>query len=381
KEKLKEEEGKIISPEADRIVRDFIRPFDLTEAPLIRIGLIKIATPPKEAGNTPTHFFMLDMHHIIGDGYSMDIIIRDFNTIFEGKELAPLTIHYKDYAEWQNKEEQKKRLEEMEQFWLKELAGELPELELPTDYPRPEKKEFVGNTVSFSLEEKTTKAINEIAAGSGTTIFMVLLATYTVLLSKQSGQDEIIVGTPVAGRTHADMENIVGVFINTLPNRNYPTAGKTFTEFLLEVKERFLDTLENQDYPLDDLIDKLSLKRNMSRNPIFDVGFMLIENGETGREIQGLKMEPYTFESKVARLDLGFDAIVGGPEINFRIEYSTGLFEKESIELFGQRYLALLRSIVENGDETLEKLDYRSEAEKTLEQTGDDISEDIEFDF
>ncbi|MCP4156634.1 MAG: amino acid adenylation domain-containing protein, partial [bacterium] len=379
KEKVKEKEGKILSPEADKIVRQFIRPFDLTEAPLVRIGLIEIDDPTLKVGRTPTHIFMLDMHHIIGDGYSMDIIIRDFNTLFGGKELAPLTIQYKDYAEWQNKDEQKKRLEEMEQFWLTELAGDLPELELPTDYPRPEKKTFAGNTVSFSLEKEATEAVNEIAAGSGATIFMVLLAAYTILLSKLSGQDEIVVGTPVAGRTHADMENIVGVFINTLPNRNYPTAGKTFRAFLQEVKVRFLSTLENQDYPLDDLLEKLSLKRNMSRNPIFDVGFMLMENVETGREMQGLEMETHAFESKVARLDIGFDAIVGGPEINFRLEYCTGLFEKESIELFGERYLALLRSIVKNSDETLEKLDYRSEAEKTPEQAGEDISGGTEF--
>ncbi|MCP4150805.1 MAG: hypothetical protein GY757_23870, partial [bacterium] len=199
-----------------------------------------------------------------------------------GESLPPLNLQYKDYTEWQNNNIQKKIRKQQEKFWENQFNGELPILNLPTDYPRPENQTFEGDKLSFGLNKNETHSLKKVAKENDITLYMTILSIFTILLSKLSGQEDIIVGTPTAGRRHADLESIIGMFVNTLAIRNYPEGTKTITEYLGEVKENTLQAFENQEYQFEELVDKLSLKRDTGRNPLFDVMFNLL-NTTTGK--------------------------------------------------------------------------------------------------
>ncbi|MCP5045846.1 MAG: non-ribosomal peptide synthetase, partial [bacterium] len=245
----------------------FVRPFDLSVAPLLRVGLTKTTD-----GN---HILMVDMHHIISDGISMVVLNEDFMALYEGKTLPPLRIQYKDFAQWQNSEKQTERICNQATYWLNQFEGEIPVLQIPIDYPRPVVQSFEGSRFGFRLSEKASHGLKAVALETGSTLFMVLLSLTTILMSKLSGQEDIVIGAPIAGRRHADLEKIIGMFVNTLSLRNYPGAGKVAKDFLIEVKERTLSAFENQEYQFDDLVEQLPVERDTGRNPLFDVLFTL----------------------------------------------------------------------------------------------------------
>ncbi|MCP4149902.1 MAG: AMP-binding protein, partial [bacterium] len=268
------ETGEIKNPKNMSI--EFFRPFELSKAPLLRVGIIETT-----AGKTiHDGFMMLDMHHIITDGTSQKVLLNDFLTIHAEKSLPTLKLQYKDYAEWQNSREQKELVKQQEQYWKDRLSGELPVLNLPTDYHRPVNQSFEGNNIAFELNNKETGNLKAAAKENETTLYMTILSIFTILLSKLSGQQDIIVGTPTAGRNHAELENIIGMFVNTLAMRNYPHGEITIEEYLRELKENTLQAFENRDYPFEDLVDRLSVKRDTGRNPIFDVMFDLLNQTE-----------------------------------------------------------------------------------------------------
>ncbi|MWC31408.1 condensation domain-containing protein, partial [Paenibacillus sp. MMS18-CY102] len=186
--------------------------------------------------------------HIISDGTSIGIMVQEFVQLYHGAELAPLRIQYKDYAAWQQAEVQSERLKKQEAYWLEVCSGEIPVLNLPTDYARPAVKSFKGNTFEFVIDRQRSEGLRQLAAQTGTTLYMVLLSAYTTLLSKYSGQEDIIVGTPIAGRAHADLQQMLGMFVNTLAMRNAPSGEKSFHAYVQEVKENALRAYENQDY-------------------------------------------------------------------------------------------------------------------------------------
>jgi tyrocidine synthetase-3 len=338
---------------AKSYISSFIRPFDLSKAPLLRVGLIKLLhtpsalrVPPSQGGNADKYLLLVDLHHIISDGVSHEILVRDFLALNEGKNLPPLRVQYKDFSEWQESEKEKKNLKQQEKYWLKEFEGEIPVLELPTDYPRPVEQSFEGNNVNFEMTEKETQELKAMALTRGSTLFMVLAAVVNILLSKLSGQEEIIIGTPIAGRRHADLEKIIGMFVNTLALRNYPVGNRRFRDFLGEVKKRTLMAFENQEYPFEELVDKLSVKRDIGRNPIFDIMFVL-QNINTGSDVQDEETEyetsrllqpdiPNEYENIVqtAKFDLTITAVERDHGLFFSIQYCTKLFKKETIERF-----------------------------------------------
>ncbi len=349
------------------ILGQFAKPFDLGRAPFFRVGLIN-------GGSRP--ILMVDMHHIISDGVTMDLISRDFRALHEGKELPPLPLQYKDYAEWQNSEGQRRKVKEQEAFWLREFRDKLPTLDLPTDFPRPDARSFEGDSLRFELAEEETTALFKIARTANATMFMNLLATFNIFLAKLCGQEDIIIGTPIAGRRHADLENIIGLFVNTLPLRNYPSANKTYDEFLKEVRERFLMVLENQDCQLEALIEILPVSREAGRHPLFDVFFSLKKFAMTSEEIAAARLEQYNFEYKIAKVDFAFYAIEAANGIICTFEYSTRLFEKETIALMRDHYLALVRSIIHDVHGRIRDLEQRTELEKKL-----DRGNDVEFKY
>ncbi|MCP4156333.1 MAG: hypothetical protein GY757_51950, partial [bacterium] len=255
----------------------FFRPFDLTRAPLIRVGVMESTGKVKPGVE---RFILVDMHHIITDGISQEVLTQEFFALYAGENLPPLKLQYRDYAEWQNSTKQKQLMNRQEKFWTNLYFDEIPVLILPTDYSRPVIQGFDGNNKSFILNSEETANLKETAKQNETTLYMTILSIFTILLSKLSGQEDIIVGTPTAGRRHADLENIIGMFVNTLAMRNYPEGKKTFREFLREVKESTLKAFENQEYQFEDLVEGISVKRDTGRNPVFDVMLNLLNQSE-----------------------------------------------------------------------------------------------------
>ncbi|MCP5046722.1 MAG: hypothetical protein GY940_06095, partial [bacterium] len=231
-----------------------VRPFDLSKAPLLRVGVVEL--------DSKKHILMFDMHHIISDGVSIGLFSKEFMALYNGVELPGLPTRYKDYVQWQgkNREEESEILEEQEKFWLKEFSGEIPVLNLPADFPRPPVRSFTGSLKDFKLDKSQTSGLEAIAARHDCTLFMLLFSLFNVFLSRLSGQEEIVVGTPLAGRRHTGIEPLIGMFVNTLALRNTPTAKKTFTGFLEEVRQRTLEAFVNQDYQFEELVEKVAVQ-------------------------------------------------------------------------------------------------------------------------
>ena len=336
-------------------IQAFIRPFDLNQGPLLRVGLIRVATE--------RHYLMFDMHHIISDGVSMAILTREFTKLYGGAKLAKQRIGYKDFVVWQNGYRQSEKMREQEQYWQAQFAGELPVLNLPLDYSRPPIQSFAGDRLVFTVNRELTKKLNDLAKETGTTLYMVLLSAINILLFKYTGQVDIIVGSPIAGRRHGDLENMIGMFVNTLAMRNYPEHKKTYGAFLDEVKATALKAYEHQDYQFEDLIDKLEQRRDASRHPLFDVMFVLQNMDMSEPEIEGLTFTEYQGKPFAAKLDLAFIAVESEEELLFHIEYGTKLFDYETIQRLSEHLQNIFKAITTSKDPLLEEIVILSAAE------------------
>ncbi|WP_036739383.1 condensation domain-containing protein, partial [Paenibacillus sp. HGH0039] len=355
--------------EAAETVRDFVRPFDLAKPPLLRVGLVEIAAE--------RHVLLFDMHHIVSDGVSMDVLVEEFVRLYSGEALEPLRIQYKDYAVWQQSETQKEQLKRQEAYWLDVFRGELPVLELPTDYARPAVQSYEGRTLEYFLDAQKSDALKQLAAETGTTLYMVLFAAYTVMLHKYTGQEDLVVGTPIAGRNHGDVEPLIGMFINTLAIRSYPAAEKTFLSYLQEVKETTLGAYEHQNYPFEELVEKVQVARDLSRNPIFDTMFTLQNTDNKDFELEGLRLTSYPSDSAMAKFDLSLDVMEDSGGLDYSFEYSTALYKKETVERMAQHFEQLLGAIAEKPEAKIADLDLvtPSEKEQLLEAFNPAMSE------
>ncbi|MCB2354688.1 non-ribosomal peptide synthetase [Clostridium estertheticum] len=340
----------------DSVVNGFIRPFDLGIAPLIRVGLAKI--------NKYKHVMVFDMHHIVADAISVDIFVRDFVALYNNQELPELRIQYKDFSEWQNELFTSGEIKKQEEYWLKRFEGEIPVLNMPTDYKRQIVQSFEGERLNFSIDDETTQALKKLAGNMGCTLYMVLLAIYNVLLSKYTGQEDIIIGSPIIGRPHAELESIMGVFLNTLAMRNYPKNGMTFNDFLKTVKENSLGAFENQDYQFEELINRMGMVRDMARTPLFDTMFTL-QNAEIRKvEIDNLKFIPYKINNNISKFDFTLFAAEEYGNMEFCFEYCTKLFKKQTMETMAEHFKNVLISVLTNPDIKLEDIDMMSDMEK-----------------
>jgi tyrocidine synthetase-3 len=333
--------------EARAFVDDFVQPFDLSAAPLLRAALIRL--------NRGKQVLAFDMHHIVTDMISMDILEHDFLAFYSGNggSLPVLSVQYKDFAQWQHAAGQTARLKDQERFWLDRFKDRVPELNLPLDRPRPKVQQFEGENIHFSLDPIHVKALNHLAAESGATMFMVLLAAYNVLLSKICGQHDIVMGTTTAGRSHADLQQVIGIFVNALVLRNQPLPGLSFKDFLTEVRRDTLDAFENQEYPFEDLVEKLVRKRDVSRNPLFDVMFSYkkiqaaAKNNNTAAPGQtpDVTVRRYTPNTRNAHFDLMLLAADGGESVDMALEYSIHLFEPGTIAEIKDYLLEILEQV------------------------------------
>ncbi|MGG0829571.1 non-ribosomal peptide synthetase, partial [Brevibacillus laterosporus] len=325
------------------------------KAPLFRAGLIQI--------NPKRHLLMLDMHHIISDGVSMNVLFQDITQLYQGIELSPLKIQYKDFAVWQQGMAQVVRFQEQERYWLNQFSGDLPILEMVTDYPRPAIQQFDGDSWSFEIDAKVLESIKQLSAEQGTTLYMTLLAIYQILLAKYTRQDDIIVGTPIAGRPHADTESIVGMFVNTLALRSQPKEEQSFLSYLSEVKENVLQAYANADYPFEELVEKLHLQRDMSRHPLFDTMFVLQNMDMSDINISGLKLHSRDLNWKNAKFDMTW-MIAEQTNLYISVEYSTNLFKRETIQRLEKHFTYLVEQVAKHPDFLLKDFELTTDEEK-----------------
>ncbi|NIM15003.1 MAG: amino acid adenylation domain-containing protein [Candidatus Aminicenantes bacterium] len=341
------------------LIAHFIRPFDLSFAPLLQVKLITAV----EGENV----LFIDLHHIIMDGTSHKILEQEFRDLYGGKELPHLRVQYNDFSEWQNRREMKEAMKPREAYWLEQFKGEIPVLHLTYDFDRPAVQRFEGNYVNFILEQGRCRTVKNLAKELDATLFMILLGVLNIFLSKLSGQEDIIVGTPAAGRRHADLENVMGMFVNTVVLRNYPSGNKNLKAFLQELKHRTLEGFENQEYPFEELVEKLSLPRDISRNPLFDVMFNLLNQKEYTVDIPAEVPEGrggYCHCKRTCKFDLMLNAVDFGDVLLFTLEYSTNLFKEETIERFIAYFKQLVSSIGADDNQPLVLLDIIPEEER-----------------
>ncbi|MGD2093028.1 MAG: amino acid adenylation domain-containing protein, partial [Candidatus Aminicenantes bacterium] len=341
------------------IHHSFIRPFDLTKAPLLRVGLIHT---PSLAGHR--YILIVDMHHIVSDGISMDLCVKEFMSLYSGEELPPLKIQYKDFSGWQKSKKERESIKKQEDYWLREFSGEIPVLNLPYDFARPVIQDFAGSTLSFGIGKEETGKLKHLALTEGSTLYMVLLTSINVFLEKVSGQEKIVVGSPTAGRRHPDLEQIIGMFVNTLALRSYPAREKTVREFLKEVKDKTLKAQENQDYPFEDLVEKAAVKRDAGRNPLFDVMFVLQNMDVLEIVIPGLRLKPYRYANKISKFDLTFYCEERVDSLVFTVEYSTKLFRQDTIKRFTRYFNKIVSGILNNPEIKIGEIEFISGSEK-----------------
>lgn len=342
--------------EAQKIIDEFIRPFDLSRAPLLRVGLVEIAAD--------NNILMVDLHHIIMDGQSMGIFINDFMTVYNNRELPGLELQYKDFSQWQNRFLKTGKLNKQELYWKNQFKDEAAVLNLPTDYVRPPLQVFTGNSVDFHIDSRLTGRLIKLAQAENATLFMVLLAIFNVFLSKLSGQEDIVIGTPAAARRHPALEPIIGMFVNTLALRNTSAASNNFREFLQNVRDSTLEALDNQEYPFEDLLENIPFKRDPSHNPLFDVMFTLQNVDIPHLEIPGLKLKPYEYERGTSKFDLTWHAMELNDHIRFSLVYSTKLFKPGTIARFIDYLKNIIKSAAENPTEKLSGMEFIPTEEK-----------------
>jgi len=350
-----------IKESIELIIKDFTKPYDITKIPLFRFKLVRLVS----SDNKPSYILIQDMHHIISDGVSEAILVHEVNELFSGRNLHDLKLQYKDYVNWHNKLLSSNEIQRQRQYWLEKLKHDIPLLNLHTDYSRPQAFSYLGNSIKFKIEKTMADKLHNLARENRVTLFTLLLASYSVLLSKYTGQNDIIIGTPTAGRRHADVNNTIGVFINTLALRISYTPECEFNEFLRSLGQEVLQAFDNQDYPFENFLDDLMIKRDLSRNPVFDTMFILQNTNTDEIKIHELEISSYDFDKGMAQLDITLIGIEKKDGIDIEINYCTSLFKEETISRLGEHFINILKYLVEHPKAKLYEIDMLSDVEKS----------------
>ena len=331
-------------------------PFDLATGPMLRVKLLRLGDED--------HVVLLTMHHIASDGWSMGVLIKEVATLYaayiqgEASPLPELAVQYGDFAVWQRGWLQGEELERQLGYWREQLSGELPTLELPADRPRPALQSYRGAHLGFRLSAEVSAGLKELGRREGTTLFMTLLAAFQTLLHRYSGQDDIVVGSPVAGRNNAETEGLIGFFVNTLALRADLSGEPTFVELLKRVREVCLGAYAYQDVPFEKLVEELQPERDLSRSPLFQAMFIL-QNTPEQQELRlpGLKLGRVGGgETATAKFDLLLSLQESGEALQGALEYSTDLFDKARMAQLLGHFEVLLQGIVANPRERLWEL-------------------------
>ncbi|ODN72164.1 non-ribosomal peptide synthetase [Methylobrevis pamukkalensis] len=335
------------------------RPFDLAAGPLFRVAVFSPAPG--------AHVLLLVLHHIIADALSMTILLRDLARICrdldDGRPIAlpPLPLRYADFAAWQRTLATAPQIA----WWRQELAGAPALLDLPTDFPRPALQGFAGDSLRLRLDEATTERLKALATRAGATPFMAVLAVFAILLGRYAASDDVVVGTPVAQRPHADLEGVVGMFVNTLAFRLRRRPDDSFAQLLARTRATVLDGFANQEAPFEAVVDALDLPRSWSHTPLFQA--MFVWQADERRPVArpaGFGFEPLPLPDHTAKTDIALHVRDAREGLVCRIEYRTDLFTRDTIAAMADAFATLLKAVVAEPERPLRELSMVSAAER-----------------
>jgi NRPS condensation-like uncharacterized protein len=355
--------------ELQRLRREDVeRPFDLSLAPLLRVLLVRLGPS--------VHIVLVTMHHIVSDGWSIGVLIKEVAALYQayaaGKEspLTELSIQYSDFASWQRQQLQGESLENELAYWRGELGTELPTINLPTDRQRPAVQSYRGALVPVNIGTELTKALRQLAQQQGATLFMVLLSAFQALLQRYSGQDQIVVGTPVAGREQPETETLIGFFVNTIVLRGDLSGGPSFTELLARVRQTTLNAYAHQSVPFEKLVEELQPQRSLSHAPLFQVMIVLQNTPAETLSLPGLTLTALPSEQSAALFDLLLSLTEIDGAISGSLQYSTDLFNPTTAQQLVAHFQTLLTLIAANPEKPIAQLQLLSEQERK-QQLGD----------
>ena len=348
--------------EIQRYVADEAQqPFDLAGEPLLRVRLLQLGEQE--------HAVLMTTHHIISDGWSTEVFFREMAALYEAfsadkpSPLPELPIQYADFAHWQRQQLEGESLEAELEYWQRQLEGAPSVLELPTDRPRPAIQTHKGALHSFELDESLTGALKSLSRQQGSTLFMTLLSAFNVLLRRYTGQEDILVGTPIANRNHIDTERLIGLFVNTLVIRADLSGNPGFSELLGRIRESALGAYVHQELPFEKLVERLKPERSLSHTPLFQVMFAFQNASIQELELPDLILTPLEVNSGSAKFDLMLMVEESGQELKASIEYNTDLFDSRSISRLASHFRTLLGSIVSDPHQPISSLRLLTQAE------------------
>lgn len=359
-----------------QVFKTYQRPFNLQREPVMRVNLF--------TRSVQEHILLLTIHHIVCDGWSIWLILDELRVLYSAAKngtsasLPPLTLTYGDYVRWQNEMLAGAEGERLWNYWQKQLAGELPMLNLPTDRPRPPVQTFNSTTHSFRLTPELTQKLLQLSQPEGATLYMTLLAAFQVLLYRYTSQEDILVGSPMTGRTKTEFTPIVGYFINLLVLRGNLADNPTFKAFLSQVRQIVLGAIAHQDYPFPLLVKQLQRNHDPSRSPLFQVSFILqkpqqlaesielVAGIETGVAVnwEDLQLEPFKMARQEGAFDLTLEMVVGKETLFGEFKYNTDLFDFSTIERMKNHFQTLLESIVANPEQQVSQLPLLTKTER-----------------
>lgn len=334
---------------------DSQRPFDLSNDPLARANLFRLAEDD--------HLFQFVIHHIVFDGWSLNVFLQELTSLYTAfvngapSELPALPIQYIDFAAWESKQLSEKQIREHLEYWKQQLGGDLPVLDMPLDKPRPNVQSFRAGKELLEISPALTESLNAFSRQEGVTLFVTMLSVYYILLARYTAQEDIIVGTPVAGRHHADVEKLIGVFINSLALRADLSGNISFREFLKRVRRTALDAFAHQEIPFERLLSELRIERTSSHSPVFQVFFNLLDVRKGVRlELPNIVTETPSLPEMGSIFDITLYAQNWGETLKLKLVYNADLFTCNRMSEFLHHYHQLLQEALDNPDEQIFRL-------------------------
>ncbi|WP_147264999.1 condensation domain-containing protein, partial [Pseudomonas aeruginosa] len=337
--------------------RESLQPFDLCEGPLLRVRLIRLGEE--------RHVLLLTLHHIVSDGWSMNVLIEEFSRFYSayatGAEpgLPALPIQYADYALWQRSWLEAGEQERQLEYWRGKLGERHPVLELPTDHPRPAVPSYRGSRYEFSIEPALAEALRGTARRQGLTLFMLLLGGFNILLQRYSGQTDLRVGVPIANRNRAEVEGLIGLFVNTQVLRSVFDGRTSVATLLAGLKDTVLGAQAHQDLPFERLVEAFKVERSLSHSPLFQVMYNhqpLVADIEALDSVAGLSFGQLDWKSRTTQFDLSLDTYEKGGRLYAALTYATDLFEERTVERMARHWQNLLRGMLENPQASVDSL-------------------------
>ncbi|ARU63608.1 hypothetical protein CBW65_23280 [Tumebacillus avium] len=333
------------------------KPFDLEHDALLRTILLRLS--PEE------HVCLIMMHHIITDGWSNEVLISEICTLYAGEELPELPLQYYDFARWQQSFMRSDAMKKQLAFWKETLSGDLPVLELPTDHPRPAVRSGLGSRLRFAVPQEIAQSLQQAKwREQGITLNMVLLAAFQVLLHRYTGQTDLLIGTPIAGRNRREIENLIGFFVNTLVIRTDLSGAPTFDELLKRVQQTALDAYTHQDVPFEKLVEELQPKRSMSHTPLFQVLFSMQNMPQSTASFEGITAESTVLDTGGSKCDLSLYVTEKGQGLEASFEYATDLFDAATIERMAEHYTLLLQALAAHPELPVAEVPFLPQAEQ-----------------